>query len=159
MTGHEYADLIAAYITQSFGSRGIVVYREVNVGTSIIGKNRRIDVFIHSDATQKAMALECKFQGGQGTADEKIPYALDDVKAMWMPACIVYAGEGFSQGVLHMLQGSEFSAYCLPEPTTLNHNSNTKELDHILASVFGWWDIILANKNSFDIGNWSPAIE
>lgn len=34
--------------------------------------------------------------GSQG--DEKIPYALQDLEAKWIPGCVVYAGEGWSQG-------------------------------------------------------------
>ena len=40
MTGKEYADLVASYILANFGSRGLVVYREVQMGKTIIGKNR-----------------------------------------------------------------------------------------------------------------------
>ena len=43
MTGHEYANLIASYIVRHFGPRGLKVYREVNVGKTVIGKNRRLD--------------------------------------------------------------------------------------------------------------------
>ena len=75
MTGKEYADLIAAYLVKNFGERGIKVYREVTLGKTIIGKNRRIDVFVVHEPTQKAFAVECKYQDSQGTVDEKIPYA------------------------------------------------------------------------------------
>ena len=52
MTGKEYADLIAAYLDKNFGERGIKVYREVTLGKTIIGKNRRIDVFVVHEPTQ-----------------------------------------------------------------------------------------------------------
>lgn len=149
MTGTQYANLIAAYLAKNYGPRGLVVYREVSLGKSIIGKNRRVDVFGVHPETQRAIALECKCQSVQGTADEKIPYALRDLEAMHVPAFVVYAGEGFSEGVLHMLRGSERAAYCLPE-RSLESTESTLELDHILAATFGWWDAVLARKTPFD---------
>src|SRR5215203_5962472 len=114
MTGGEYANLVAGYIAGRFGARGLRVFREIRVGKTIIGKNRCIDIFCVSDDSQKAFAIECKFQDSQGTVDEKIPYALDDLRALPMTGCIAYAGQGFSGGVLHMLAASERAAYCLP---------------------------------------------
>ncbi|NTW01827.1 MAG: hypothetical protein HGA19_11115, partial [Oscillochloris sp.] len=114
LTSNAYATLIARYLYHTYHSRGIVIYREVFAGKSIIGKNRRIDILVVCQEASLAYAIECKYQATQGTADEKIPYALDDIQAMRMPGCIVYAGEGWSEGVLHMLRASAFAAYCLP---------------------------------------------
>ncbi len=149
MTGKEYADLIASYIAKNFGGRGLKVYREVDVGTSIIGKNRRVDVFVFCKPLNEALSIECKYQGSQGTVDEKIPYALDDMAALAMPGCVVYAGEGFSMGVLHMLQASEWASYCLPETGTLKRTRATRELDHVLALTFKWWDVLVGNREPF----------
>ena len=146
MTGNEYANLIAHYVVENFSGRDIRVYREVALGKTIIGKNRRIDVFVIHEPTQKVLAIECKYQDTQGTVDEKIPYALGDMEALRVPGCIVYAGTGFSQGILHMLEASHWAAYCLPEATTLRPSDNTEELDHILAATFGWWDLVLKGK-------------
>ena len=144
MTGGEYADLIASYVSQRFAPRALKVYREINVGKTIIGKNRRIDVFVVCEPTNQAFAIECKYQDSQGTVDEKIPYALDDLKALPMAACIAYAGEGFSGGVLHMLQASPHAAYCLPVPAA--GRTDTRELDQLLAAHFGWWDVLVEGK-------------
>jgi len=38
VTGTDYANLIASYLAKRFGARGLKVYREVQVGKSIIGK-------------------------------------------------------------------------------------------------------------------------
>lgn len=146
MTGHEYANLIADYVYEHFSDRGITVYREVNIGKSIIGKNRRVDLLLLHEADQTAFAIECKYQDSSGTADEKIPYALENMRALPMAGCIVYAGSGFSVGVLHMLQASEIAAYCLPEPHNFKSNKDTKELDHLLAMHFRWWDVLVAGK-------------
>jgi hypothetical protein len=144
MTGHEYANLIADYLIQNFSDRGIIVYREVSIGKSIIGKNRRVDLFVLKD--DRAYAIECKFQDSSGTADEKMPYALENMRALNMGGCIVYAGIGFSVGVLHMLQASDIAAYCLPNPADLASTKETRELDHLLAMHFGWWDLLIAGK-------------
>jgi hypothetical protein len=42
--------------------------------------------------------------------DEKIPYALDDMKALRVPGCIAYAGTGFSEGIMPMLEASNVAA-------------------------------------------------
>ena len=146
MTGAEYANLIASYVARRFGSRGLTVYREIRVGKSIIGKNRCIDVFCVRDADSTAFAIECKFQDSPGTVDEKIPYALDDLDALPMAGCIAYAGKGFSEGVLHMLQAAPRAAYCLPVCDQHDSSADTRELDHLLAAHFGWWDVVIGNK-------------
>jgi len=146
MTGTEYANLVAAYVATRFGNRTLKVYREVKVGKTIIGKNRCIDIFCVSTDTQKAFAIECKFQDSQGTVDEKIPYALEDLRALPMAGCIAYAGQGFSPGVLHMLAASESAAYCLPQSGQILTTAETRELDHMLAVHFGWWDVLVEHK-------------
>jgi hypothetical protein len=59
VTGKEYADLVGRYIAQNFGARGARVYREVQIGKSIIGKNRRVDLFVVDKASDRAVAIEC----------------------------------------------------------------------------------------------------
>lgn len=146
MTGGEYANLVASYVARRFGSRGLKVYREIKVGKTIIGKNRCIDIFCVCDSTNKAFAIECKFQDSQGTVDEKIPYALDDLHALPMAGCIAYAGRGFSDGVLHMLGASPHAAYCLPVTAQAESTMGTRELDHLLATHFGWWDVLVERR-------------
>ena len=146
MTGAEYSALVAAYVAGRFGDRGLKVYREVRVGKSIIGKNRCIDVFAVCERDNKAFAIECKFQESVGTVDEKIPYAIDDLQALPMAGCIAYAGKGFSEGVLHMLRASPHAAYCFPLTSQSHSTADTRELDHLLAMHFGWWDVLVAGR-------------
>jgi hypothetical protein len=146
MTGGEYANLVANYVARRFSSRDLKVYREIKVGKTVIGKNRCIDIFCLCESTQQAFAVECKFQESQGTVDEKIPYALDDLRALPMAGCIAYAGGGFSDGVLHMLAASRHAAYCLPAVGQTETTSQTRELDHMLAVHFGWWDVLVEKK-------------
>jgi hypothetical protein len=149
VTGHGFRDLIASYVHHQYSEHGLVVYREVNLGKTIIAKDRQIDVFVMRPADQKAIAIECKYQDVQGTADEKIPYALDDLAALWVPGCLVYAGRGWSKGVLHQLEASRLAAYCLPERGNLARSKTTRELDYILAATFGFWEQILPAAKRF----------
>lgn len=151
LTGTQYANLVASYVVRNFGRRGITVYREVPFGKTIIGKNRRLDVLILEEATRTAMALECKYQDSLGTADEKIPYALEDVRQIGMDVCLVYAGEGFSLGIKHMLAATPEAAYCLPD-ASLTPSEATRELDAALAKTFRWWDIVVRGRTPFTLG-------
>lgn len=149
MKAHDYRDLIAAYVHTNFASEGLVVYTEVSLGKTIIGKNRRVDVFVVRHADHRALAIECKWQGVGGTTDEKIWYALQDLREMWVPGCLTYAGEGWAPGVQHTLQASRGSVYCLPEDPGLARTKNTLELDHVIGSVFGLWDLVLPDNKLF----------
>jgi len=146
MTGAEYANLVASYLSKRFGPRSLKVYREIRIGKTIIGKNRCLDIFCVAEDSQKAFAIECKFQDVQGTVDEKIPYALDDLVALPLAGCIAYAGQGFSEGVQHMLAASRHAAYCLPMPGQIESSAETRELDHVLAAYFGWWDVLIEKR-------------
>ena len=146
MSGADYANLVAAYVARRFAARSLKVYREIRIGKTIIGKNRCIDIFCVADDSQKAFAIECKFQDSAGTVDEKIPYALEDLLALPMAGCIAYAGQGFSDGVRHMLAASRHAAYCLPAERQTETTAETRELDHVLAVHFGWWDVLIEKK-------------
>ena len=148
MTGHQYRDLIASYILSNYGTHGLVVYVEVPLGKTVIGKDRCIDVFVVRPDDRKAIAIECKYQDSPGTVDEKIPYALQDLAALWVPGCLVYAGKGWSKGVLHSLEASRLAAHCMPE-RTLNRSKTTRELDHMLAAIFGFWELVLPASKRF----------
>ena len=149
MTGHQYRDLIASYIHDGYGPHGLVVYVEVALGKTVIGKDRYLDVFVVRPDDRKALAIECKYQDSPGTVDEKIPYALQDLEALWVPGVLVYAGKGWSRGVMHTLEGSRLAAYCLPDRETLARGKSTRELDHVLAAIFGLWDVVLPPGKRF----------
>jgi hypothetical protein len=151
MTGNQYANLVAAYIVKNFGQRGVEVYRELFLGKTIIGKNRRIDILVLERATGIALAVECKYQDSSGTVDEKIPYALQDMEAIGMPVCVAYAGTGFSQGILHMLSAAPKAAFCQPDPLTLAPGDSTRELDVAIAMTFKWWDVIVRGKTAYSL--------
>jgi len=54
-----------------------------------------------------------------------------------------------------MLQASEVAAYCLPD-VSLAPDNDTRELDHLVAMAFGWWDGLLGEKTPFDLEGWTP---
>lgn len=155
MNGHQYRDFIGRYLVAAYDVRGVEVYDEVTIGTTILGKPRRTDLVVLHRPTDRALAIECKYQDSSGTVDEKIPYALQDLEALRMPAALAYAGVGFSQGVLHLLQSSHYAAYCMPgedlrpikrPPSADAINSGTWQLDHVIAVTFGFWDVVLEGK-------------
>jgi hypothetical protein len=150
MTGKEYADLVASYILANFGSRGLVVYREVQMGKTIIGKNRHVDIFVLHAESRTALAIECKYQDTLGTVDEKIPYAIEDMQAMGVPVCLAYAGSGFSQGILHLLAACPIAAQCAPS-ATLERSRETRELDIAIAMAFRFWELIVSHKKPFEL--------
>jgi hypothetical protein len=155
MNGNDYPDWVAKYIVHNYGERGVKAYREVKVGKSIIGKNRRIDVLVVCEEQNAAVAIECKYQAVSGTADEKIPYALSDVESMQMDGYIVYSGDGFSSGIIHLLEGSELACRATPKNVDdindYEKHAGTLELDHILAMKFKWWDLFVANKQPIEV--------
>lgn len=138
-----FRDLIAEYLHANYSDHGVAVYTEIALGKTIIGKKRSMDVFLVRENDQRALALECKFQSSQGTTDEKMPYALQDLEALWVPGCLVYGGDGWSPGVLQMLRAARRAAFCVPVRPALARTAETRELDHVVASVFGLWDYIL----------------
>jgi hypothetical protein len=149
INGQEYANWVGEYIAFNFGTRNIKVYKEVFMGKSIIGKKRRVDLLVVDSLQNKAVALECKYQTVTGTVDEKVPYTLEDAKAMQMDSYVVYGGSGFSSGIVHMLEASELACFAEPKNENLQdffQYENAKELDQLLAMKFNWWDIFTENK-------------
>ena len=45
-----------------------------------------------------------------------------------------------------MLRASTRAAYCLPIANQGETTAETKELDHLLAMHFGWWDVFVGKK-------------
>jgi hypothetical protein len=51
--------------------------------------------------------------------------------------------------VLHTLEGSRRAVHCLPERPNLARTTATRELDHILAAIFGLWDRVIPEERLF----------
>ena len=75
---------------------GLAVTTEVLVGRRVWGAKRRIDVVLKHPETRVSLGVECKFQSVSGTAEEKIPATVEDIRAWPIRGIVVYAGKGFS---------------------------------------------------------------
>jgi hypothetical protein len=72
---------------------------EVKVGRRIWGARRSIDVVMTHPHTRLRLGIECKYQAGGGTAEEKIPATIEDIRAWPIRGLVVIAGEGFSENM------------------------------------------------------------
>jgi len=79
------------------------VRTQVRVARRIWGAVRRIDVVLTQTQTRRTLGLECKFQGVQGTAEEKIPSTIQDISAWPIPGLVVFSGDGFSPNMIAFL--------------------------------------------------------
>jgi hypothetical protein len=73
---------------------------EVRVGRRLWGAVRNIDVVLTRTETGKTLGVECKFQGGGGSAEEKVPATIQDITAWPIPGVVVFGGDGFSTNML-----------------------------------------------------------
>ena len=80
-------------------SLGLSVHRQVAVGRRIWGARRKIDVVFKHPETRQSLGIECKYQGRSGSAEEKIPATIEDIRAWPIRGLVVYAGEGFSDNI------------------------------------------------------------
>jgi hypothetical protein len=142
--GKPFRQIVAAHVAKTFAGSGLDVYEEVHLGSSIIGKDRKVDILIVSEKTGRAVALEAKFQSTKGTADEKMHYALSDCEAMWIPAVVVYGGVGWSTGVRHALDAHRHAVRV--EVGDAGDMTDTAELDSFIAQQFGLWSFVLKGK-------------
>lgn len=75
---------------------GLQVRRQVKVGRRLWGQERRIDLILTEPVQRTRLGIECKYQGGAGSADEKIPATISDIAAWPIQGLVVFAGAGFS---------------------------------------------------------------
>ena len=147
MTGAEYANLVAAYVAAPVRrprrSRSIA---RSGSARSIIGKNRCIDVFCVCEATNKAFAIECKFQDSQGTVDEKIPTRSTISRRCRWPAVSPMPARDSLTACCTCLRASTARRLLPAGCRSKRHDADTKELDHLLAMHFGWWDVFVGKK-------------
>jgi hypothetical protein len=78
---------------------GLLAETEVKVGRRIWGARRHIDVVLTHPSTRLRLGVECKYQGGGGTAEEKVPATLQDIRAWPIKGIVVIAGSGFSENM------------------------------------------------------------
>ena len=88
--GAAFRDAVVNYINS--WEADIETLIEVNVGARFIGTPRRLDIVIHNKENNRYIGIECKVQYTDGTAYEKLSYALDDCVSAPIPAIIAFAG-------------------------------------------------------------------
>ena len=82
---------------------GLDVRQQVRVGRRLWGAIRRIDVVLTEPKTRRTLGLECKYQASKGTAEEKIPSTVDDIRAWPIPGLVVIDGPGFTANMRQFL--------------------------------------------------------
>ena len=85
------------------GALGLDYRRRLTVGKTVYGRDREVDVLFRDGRNGNRLAVEAKYQRVTGTADEKLPYAVLNLKTLPLPGVIVYGGGGFHLGALHWL--------------------------------------------------------
>jgi hypothetical protein len=81
--------------------------RGVNVGKTAYGEHtqRRVDLFIVSkELFPNDLIFECKWQQVKGSADEKYPNLVNNIKTTGIPTIVVIGGNGYKPGALEWLK-------------------------------------------------------
>lgn len=93
-------------VTELAAALGLEARCQVRVGRRIWGAERFIDVVLTDPRDRRRLGLECKWQGGRGSAEEKIGVTLQDIAAWPIPGLVVFAGDGFTENMKAFLIGS-----------------------------------------------------
>jgi hypothetical protein len=96
-------DELVTQVLELAAELGLAARTQVRVARRIWGAIRRIDVVLTHAETRRTLGLECKYQGSQGTAEEKIPSTIQDIAAWPIPGIVVFSGEGFSPNMMAFL--------------------------------------------------------
>lgn len=82
--------------------KGISINRQYIAGKNIYGGKLQIDIFIRNlNDFPHGLAIESKWQDVKGTADEKLPYLVANIKQCYpCPAVIVVHGGGIRSGAV-----------------------------------------------------------
>ena len=85
---------------------GLTAREQYQCGRRIWGAVRMIDIVVTDPSSRRRLGIECKFQGTQGSAEEKIPAIIQDIAAWPIPGLVVFAGPGFSTNIKSFLIAS-----------------------------------------------------
>lgn len=79
--------------------------RQVKLGTGIYGTGIQADFVVYRESTKQPLIIECKWQQSGGTADEKLPFLVANVRERYpYPTCVVIDGPGFRAGAVAWLK-------------------------------------------------------
>ena len=102
-TAVKNGDELVVNVVNLAAELGLAARTQVRVARRIWGAVRKIDVVLTQRETRRTLGVECKFQGSQGTAEEKIPSTIQDIDAWPIPGIVVFSGEGFSPNMVSFL--------------------------------------------------------
>ena len=85
---------------------GLDVETEVYVGRRIWGARRRIDIVVTDRVQRRSLGVEAKYQRTAGSAEEKIPSTIEDIRAWPIPGIVCFYGPGFSANMRAFLLSS-----------------------------------------------------
>jgi len=85
---------------------GLEAATEVRAARRLWGAKRRIDVVLSDPRTGRTLGIESKFQGGSGSAEEKIPATIQDIESWPIDGIVVIDGDGFSKNMVGYLMAS-----------------------------------------------------
>lgn len=98
---------------------GLVVRNQVKVAKRIWGAVRYIDVVLTEPIQRQSLGIECKYQGSSGSAEEKIPATIEDIKAWPIKGIVVFHGDGFSANMRSYLLSTGLAVELEDLPTWL----------------------------------------
>jgi hypothetical protein len=90
-------------VTEIAEAMGLRVRRQVKAGSRLWGNKRRIDILLEHPFSGKVLGIECKVQHTRGTAEEKLPAAVQDIASWPIPGILVIHGAGFSDRMVGFL--------------------------------------------------------
>ena len=79
--------------------------RQVKLGKGIYGTGIQADFMICRDSSKQPLIIECKWQQSGGTADEKLPFLVTNIRERYPhQTCVVIDGPGFRPGAITWLK-------------------------------------------------------
>jgi hypothetical protein len=96
-------DDLAKQVCELGKKLGLEVREQFKVARRVWGAERKIDVILKDPKTSKTLGVECKFQGGGGSAEEKVPATIQDIAAWPIEGIVVFSGDGFTSNMKSFL--------------------------------------------------------
>ncbi len=86
--------------------QGFSVQSQYKIGHNIYGGMLRIDLFVRNTLSfPNGLAIESKWQDVNGSADEKLPYLVQNIRQCYpCPTIVVLQGGGIRQGAIQWIK-------------------------------------------------------
>jgi hypothetical protein len=85
-------------VERVIGELALAYLRQVRMGVSILGRQRIIDFLVY-DRAGRYLGIECKYQQGSGSAEDKLVHTINDFESRPIKHILVFGGDGFSKNV------------------------------------------------------------